>query len=85
MTTIFCLQAKIKLKRMRGMHRHQLPSYLDEFMWRERKGRTTSDAFKNILHEISSLYRDITIKCCIFIFARKKCAKISWYGSAYIP
>ena len=45
--------AKIKLKRMRGMHRHQLPSYLDEFMWRERKGRTTSDAFKNILHEIS--------------------------------
>ena len=31
-------RVKTKLKRMRGCHRHQLPSYLDEFMWFERHG-----------------------------------------------
>ena len=33
-------QVKIKFKRMKGCHTHQLPAYLDEFMWRERNGRT---------------------------------------------
>ena len=33
---------KIKLKRMRGCHEHQLASYLDEFMHRECFGRTVN-------------------------------------------
>ena len=36
-----------KLKHMKGCHRHQLPSYLDEFMWMERWGGT--NAFNNII------------------------------------
>ena len=46
-------KAKRKLKNMTGCHASQLPSYLDEFMWRERFGQTKADAFKNII-------------CCIF-------------------
>ena len=29
-------RVKTKFKRMKGCHEHQLPSYLDEFMYRER-------------------------------------------------
>ena len=47
---------KTKLKRMKGCHRHQLPSYLDEFMWRERHGRTARQAFDSICRDIALKY-----------------------------
>jgi len=49
-------RVKIKLKRMRGCHRHQLPSYLDEFMWFERHGKTPRQAFNNICRDIALKY-----------------------------
>ena len=46
-------RVKMKLKRMKGCHAHQLASYLDEFMWRERHGTTYSDALTNIVRDIT--------------------------------
>ena len=42
-------RVKTKLKRMKGVHGNQLPSHLDEFMWRERFGKTGNDALLNII------------------------------------
>ena len=49
-------RTKIKLKRMRGCHELELSGYLDEFMWRERHGKTTREAFNNIIRDISTHY-----------------------------
>ena len=49
-------RVKTKLKRMRGCHAHQLPSYLDEFLWRERFGQTAKDALHNIMMNIAQQY-----------------------------
>ena len=49
-------RAKIKLKRMRGCHELEITGYLDEFMWRERHGKTSRQAFKNIIRNIASQY-----------------------------
>ena len=49
-------RVKIKLKRMRGCHADELPGYLDEFMWRERHGATATQAFDNIIRDISVQY-----------------------------
>jgi len=35
-------KVKTKLKRMKGCHGDQLPSYLDEFMWRECYGESVA-------------------------------------------
>ena len=42
-------RTKKKLKQMKGCHKHQLPSYLDEFMWRERHACDSFIAFYKIL------------------------------------
>ena len=49
-------RVKTKLKRMKGCHRHQLASYLDEFMWFERHGCTVRQAFDNICRDIALKY-----------------------------
>ena len=46
-------RVKTSIKTKKGVRRDALPSYLDEFMWRERNGQ---DAFNNLLHEISQKY-----------------------------
>ena len=47
---------KIRLKRMRGCHESQLSSYLDEFMYRERFGRTANQLFNSIILDIVQQY-----------------------------
>jgi len=49
-------RVKTKLKRMKGCHGHQLPSYLDEFMWQERYGTSTILALQNIMMDIAVQY-----------------------------
>ena len=41
---------------MKGCHAHQLASYLDEFMWRERNGCQTGMAYVNIMRDIATQY-----------------------------
>jgi transposase-like protein len=49
-------RVKKRFKNMKGVHSHQLPSYLDEFMWRERYGKSSEEALENILRDISVQY-----------------------------
>ena len=49
-------RVKTKLKRMRGCHASQLPSNLDEFMWRERHGRGAATSFHQIMSNIATQY-----------------------------
>lgn len=49
-------RVKKRFKSMKGVHAEQLPSYLDEFMWRERYGTEPSMAFDSILADIKSQY-----------------------------
>jgi hypothetical protein len=44
---------------MKGVHAQQLPSYLDEFMWRERFGRTAQQVL--LLTLPSSILFDVFI------------------------
>ena len=49
-------RVKTKLKRMKGCHEQQLPSYLDEFMYRERYGTNDYDCWVSILQDIATQY-----------------------------
>lgn len=46
-------RAKAVFKQMNGTSKDMVPSYLDEFMWKERYGSTFDLAFINILRHIS--------------------------------
>ena len=47
---------KIKFKKMRGVDSNQLPSYIDEFMWKERYGATAQGCLDNICQDIAHDY-----------------------------
>ena len=49
-------RVKKRFKQMKGCHAHQLPSYLDEFMWRERHGRQHDDAFYSLIIHIAEIW-----------------------------
>ena len=49
-------RAKQKIKRMKGCHAEQLPSYLDEFTWRERHGSSAQIAFFGLMTDIAQQY-----------------------------
>ena len=52
----FWSNAKRKNKAMGGTTEEMLPSYLDEFQWRQLFGKKTSEAFDNLLNQISIYY-----------------------------
>ena len=41
---------------MKGCHASELAGYLDEFMWRERYGKTAREAYFNICGDIAAQY-----------------------------
>ena len=49
-------RVKGKMKHMRGCHAEQLPSYLDEFMWWKRHGRSAGIVFYQIMQDIATQY-----------------------------
>lgn len=49
-------RAKASFKKMHVTSKPMVPSYLDEFMWRERYGKTDKMAYLNILRNIAEKY-----------------------------
>jgi hypothetical protein len=47
---------KKKNREMSGTTKERLPSYLDEFQWREISGKKTNTSFDNLLNQISLFY-----------------------------
>ena len=53
-------RVKTKFKQMMGVSSAQLALHLDEFMWRERYGKTAGQAFNNVCADIS---HSVSIQC----------------------
>ena len=41
---------------MEGTTLEMIPSYIDEYMWRQRNGKKSKDVFMNILNQIGELW-----------------------------
>ncbi|KAJ4426953.1 hypothetical protein ANN_26752 [Periplaneta americana] len=52
----FWKNVKQKLKKMSGTCDAHVPSYMDEFMWRQLNGKKTRTAFDNLLDQIAAFY-----------------------------
>ena len=52
----YCSRAKSKLKACNGSVSEMVPSYFDEFMWREHYGQDHVEAFKNIRLHLAEHY-----------------------------
>jgi len=50
-------KTKLKFKSMKGVDGEQLPSYLDDRMWRDRYGRTKEQAYHSMIDHISQIPR----------------------------
>ena len=49
-------KSKIRFRAMKGCHADMLLSYIDDFMWRERRGKTASESFSHIIEDIAQQY-----------------------------
>ena len=49
-------RVKTKFKRMKGIRKEMLNSYMDEFMYRERRSTSASATFNNIIRDIALRY-----------------------------
>ena len=49
-------RVKRRFKHMKGVHQSMLDSYLDEFMWRERHGRSAATALASLCRDIALRY-----------------------------
>ena len=49
-------RVKTKFKTMKGVHEQMLSSYLYDFNWRERHGRTSSAALRSMCRDIALRY-----------------------------
>ena len=49
-------RVKRRFKRMKGVHESMMSAYLDEFMWRERHGRSASTALASLCRDIALRY-----------------------------
>ena len=48
--------AKRRFKAMSGTNQEMLPGHLDEFMWRQKNGKTPQAAFNSIIEHLAHYY-----------------------------
>ena len=63
-------RVKIKIKCMRGCHEEQLASYLDEYMYRERYGRTAREVFDSPPVSCVEVLSSINMHVCVYMTRR---------------
>jgi transposase-like protein len=49
-------EAKRRFKKMNGTTDEMLPGHLDEFMWRQRRGKTAQEAMYHLIEDIATWY-----------------------------